>query len=422
MNVPEWFAERYRTLPFSSTVSGGAATTRKARALMVEDWPATHHEHLRRAGGIASALLPLEVQGKLSGLVVLCRNREERYEDEDLSTAELLADQVAVQVERARLVLALRQSYDELALAQKELVKRERLAALGELSAVIAHEVRNPLGVLFNSLASLRHMPLTNDARELLAIVSEESERLDRLVSDLLDFARPNEPRLAPESAALLVMSAVETARRGTALQSVTVRVDVPPGLPPVQIDMQLCRQALLNLLLNAAQATGRGGEVVVRARLETAALPPMVRLDVCDSGSGIAPEVADRIFQPFFTTRASGTQVWGSRWSNASPESHRAEGRLRVEQRQGLHDLLASAAGVSGLFGLRVGALQPVGASSRTVTTHSTAMTLTALRSAAAETYPMPPGCLRMKAITAASLSTSAGGVSRPAKMSCCQ
>jgi PAS domain S-box-containing protein len=325
VNVPTWFAERYTRLPFGTTVTGGTAASRKARALMLEDWPAVHHESLRRVGGLSSALLPLEVKGKLSGALVLVRNRAEPYGAEDLSTAEVLADQVAVQLERARLVLALRKSYDELAHAQKELVKRERLAALGELSAVIAHEVRNPLGVLFNSVGSLKRMPLSDQARTLLGIVSEESERLNRLVSDLLDFARPNEPRLAAESAELLVASAVDTARRGTGLQGVEVRVEVAPGLPAVLVDMQLCRQALLNLLLNAAQATGRGGEVVISARLDSSRQPAAVRVDVRDGGDGIAPEIADRIFQPFFTTRAAGTGL-GLALVKRIAEAHRAE------------------------------------------------------------------------------------------------
>jgi PAS domain S-box-containing protein len=325
VNVPDWFAQHYRTLPFTTTVSGGAATARKARALMLEDWPPDHHDRLRRAGGLASALLPLEVKGKLGGLVVLARDRPEPYRDSDLAAAELLADQVAVQLERARLLQELRHSYDELAHTQKELVKRERLAALGELSAVIAHEVRNPLGVLFNSLASLRRMPLSDEARPLLGIVSEESERLDRLVSDLLDFARPNEPRLNHEAPVQLIASAVEAARRGTGLQGVQVRAEVSDALPAVWVDAELCRQALLNLLHNAAQATGRGGEVLIRALHEGQRQPPAVRIDVCDSGVGIAPDVADRIFQPFFTTRASGTGL-GLALVKRIAEAHRAE------------------------------------------------------------------------------------------------
>lgn len=325
VNVPEWFAAKYSRLPFANTVTGGAAAKRKAQALMVEDWPAARHEDLKNAGGIASALLPLEVKGKLNGLLVLSRRRREPYREEELADAERLAAQVAVQLERARLVLALRHSYDELARTQKELVKQERLAALGELSAVIAHEVRNPLAVVFNSLSSLRRATVSDDARALLAIVSEESERLDRLVNDLLDFARPNEPRIAPEPPALLVASAVDAARRGTGLHGVELTVDLAEGLPNVLIDLHLCHQALLNLVLNAAQAAGRNGKVLVQARLDADRKPPAVRLDVRDSGAGIAPELADRIFQPFFTTRASGTGL-GLALVKRIAESHRAE------------------------------------------------------------------------------------------------
>jgi PAS domain S-box-containing protein len=333
IGAPEWFADRYRKLPLAGSVTGGAASTRQARALLLDDWPPEHREHVRRAGHLASALLPLVANGKLSGSLNLSRYRAEPYTSEELSSAELLAAQVAVQLERSRLVLELRHSYDQLTRAQQELVKNERLAALGELAAVVAHEVRNPLGVVFNSLSSLRKSNLGPETKELLGIVSEESERLDRLVSDLLDFARPHEPRLEPQPPAEVVASAVEAAVRGSTLGETRIRVEVPDHLPAVRVDASLCRQALLNLLLNGAQATGKGGEVIVRATLDRSKAPLAVRVDVCDRGAGISPEVAGRIFEPFFTTRAAGTGL-GLAVVKRIADAHGAE--LSFESRAG--------------------------------------------------------------------------------------
>lgn len=323
--APDWFNERYRRLPLAGSVNGGAAASRTSRSLLLEEWPPEHHEPLRRAGLLASALLPLVANGKLAGMLNLSRYRSERYSQEDLASAELFAAQVAVLLERSHLMVELRRSYDALAQAQHDLVKSERLAALGELAAVVAHEVRNPLGVVFNSLASLRRLCTAPDAVVLLRIVSEESERLDRLVSDLLDFAKPFEPRLEPELPADVVASAVEAAERGTSLGGVTLRVEVPRELPAVLVDAALCRQAIVNLLLNGAQATPKGGEVVIRASVDRSKARPAVRIDVTDAGPGIAPEVADRIFKPFFTTRAAGTGL-GLAVVKRIAEAHGAE------------------------------------------------------------------------------------------------
>ncbi len=332
IGAPDWFAEKYGRLPLAGSVTGETAGSGRARGLTVEDWPEKYREHLIRAGQLVTAVIPLIAKGKLAGTLNLSRSRPVAYSDEDLRACEVLGGQVAVLLERARLDRELRHSYEQLAKTQQELVKRERLAALGELAAVIAHEVRNPLGVVFNSLSSLRRMVSMPDARELLSIVGEESERLNRLVSDLLDFARPNEPKLQPDVLADVAASAVEAAVRGSGIQGLKIRVDVPRELPRVLVDAQLCRQAVLNLILNGAQSMGRAGEVVISARVDPTR-GGAVRLDVSDTGAGIAPELADRIFQPFFTTRASGTGL-GLALVKRIAEAHQAE--LTFESRVG--------------------------------------------------------------------------------------
>jgi signal transduction histidine kinase len=217
--------------------------------------------------------------------------------------AAAIANQLAVAVENARLYDDLRHSYLELARAQAQLVQRERLAALGELSAVVAHEVRNPLGVIFNSLGSLKRLlKPEGDARMLLDIVGEEADRLNRIVGDLLDFARPSTPALRPEALDRLLEDAVGAAVAEN--RDVLVERDIELGLPPVSIDARLMRQAVLNVAVNAVQAMPRGGTLVVRARRDGA----WARVEIRDSGPGIPDEIRHRIFEPFFTTKASGT------------------------------------------------------------------------------------------------------------------
>jgi signal transduction histidine kinase len=216
--------------------------------------------------------------------------------------AAAVANQLAVAVENARLYEDLRRSYAQLARAQQQLVQRERLAALGELSAVVAHEVRNPLGVIFNSLGSLRRLLRPEgDARLLLDIVGEEADRLNRIVGDLLDFARPVAPVLRPEPLPQVVDQAVASALVDASVDLVR---EVDPDLPPVALDAHLFHQALANVAANAVQAMPRGGRLTVRVRRD----PSGVLLEVADTGAGIPEEVRPRIFEPFFTTKATGT------------------------------------------------------------------------------------------------------------------
>lgn len=201
---------------------------------------------------------------------------------------------------------ALQLTSSRLALAQAELVKRERLAALGELSAVVAHEVRNPLGVLFNALSRLRRITGPNDeARALLEVMNEEAERLDAMVTDLLDFARPYQARRVPASLPNVVAAALEAVRGAAGEKTRAVQFEVRGELPVTEIDPQLVRQAVVNLVTNAVQVSQ--GRRPIKVELCPVS-SEVVRLEVTDDGPGVAPELRERIFAPFFTTRAKGS------------------------------------------------------------------------------------------------------------------
>jgi signal transduction histidine kinase len=201
---------------------------------------------------------------------------------------------------------ALERSGAALRAAQAELLRRERLAALGEISAVVAHEVRNPLAVIFNALSSLRReKPVSADAALLLDILQEESERLKRVVGDLLDFARPHELSVDVVPPSRLVASVTAAACGSDAEHQ--IRIEADRDLPNILCDEHLLRQALVNLVTNALQAPGRKEPVYVRAFPKGAPVSA-VCFSVYDDGGGISREVAERLFTPFFTTRASGT------------------------------------------------------------------------------------------------------------------
>ena len=200
----------------------------------------------------------------------------------------------------------LARSYEELRAAQDELVRKEQLAAVGELSAVVAHEVRNPLAIIGNAVATLRRSGVTDEDRDtLLGILDEESSRLNRLVGDLLRYARP----ISVERQQVSMREIVE---RGLGLAG--GRVDLQVELleaeptPRVWADPGLIRQVIDNLVDNAIQAMSGGGVLTITlVNLDFDGVRG-VEVQIQDTGEGMDTEVRARALDPFFTTRPSGT------------------------------------------------------------------------------------------------------------------
>lgn len=191
---------------------------------------------------------------------------------------------------------------NELARLQGALVKAERLAAVGEMAAVLAHEIRNPLGVVFNAAYALKRTVSGDANLALLDALLEEAERLRGLTADLVDFARPTAPQLKPvELGPLLVdvVAASGAAHRG----DVQVALEVPQSVQPVAVDEPLLRRVLANLLANALQHVTPGGRVTIAVQ-DTA---DEVQVRVANDGEPVPRELEERIFEPFFTTRAAG-------------------------------------------------------------------------------------------------------------------
>lgn len=206
--------------------------------------------------------------------------------------------------------LELRSSYDELRHTQQELVQKEQLAAVGELSAVIAHEVRNPLAIIKNSVSGLRRPQLgAGDRETLLSILDEEVDRLNRLVNDLLAYARPVTPQAREIPLEDLIDRAVDLARRGNGrAAAVEVEVDVAGGVESLFGDPDLLRHAFVNIVENALQAMTSGGTLSVCARQATLGAGRAVRVDFRDTGEGMDNTVRSKALDPFFTTRPTGT------------------------------------------------------------------------------------------------------------------
>ncbi len=206
---------------------------------------------------------------------------------------------------RAR-TLELRRSYKQLQKTQAELVRKEQLAVVGELAAVIAHEVRNPLAIIANAVAGLRRAELAADDRTtLLTILDEEASRLNRLVSDLLSYARPVRPQRHQVAIQDVLQRSLTLAATHPHL---VVDVAAEPDTPLVWGDPNLLRQVFDNLVGNAVQAMHGDGTLTVRLRPLKVEDQTCVEVAIGDTGEGMDTQVRSRARTPFFTTRPSGT------------------------------------------------------------------------------------------------------------------
>jgi two-component system sensor histidine kinase HydH len=220
--------------------------------------------------------------------------------------AGLLADRERVQRLRVESTKhELEDVYTELRENVEKMKKTERLSAAGQLAASLAHEIRNPLASISGAAGILKRGNASPDNKqECLGILEKESQRLNKLLTNFLDFARPRLPRFQRVDPRALVQSVTVLARHAAMRQQVAIIDDLSQQLPTVYCDAEQMKQVLLNIVLNAIQATQEGGNVVVKALVEGTDL----WIEVRDEGCGMSSEELDRMFEPFFTTKESGT------------------------------------------------------------------------------------------------------------------
>ena len=248
----------------------------------------------RPLGAITATMREMASTGDLTKKIALSPGT--RWDDED---ARLLAGTFNAMT-------------DSIARFQREAAQRERLSSLGRLSTVVAHEIRNPLMIIRTALRSLKQEPgQSPQAQAAVADVDEEVTRLNRLVSEVLDFARPIKFDLGPVDVNALCEDAARAA--GTEAPTVMVHLDLDRTLAPIATDGERLRLALVNILTNARHAVlahadpespGQSGIRVVTTRAPSG----RVAIEVRDHGVGIAPDDRGRVFDPYFTTRRTGT------------------------------------------------------------------------------------------------------------------
>lgn len=195
--------------------------------------------------------------------------------------------------------------YAQLQASFEQLRRADRLSALGELSAGLAHEIRNPLGSIEGAMQILCRPELPAETRQEFGDLGQkEVDRLKGLLTHFLNFARPQTPMRSPTEPLQLLESVGRLAAETARMSGVKVRIESADRVPAVSLDPEQIKQVLLNLVINAIQAMPAGGEVVLRTFSKTDA----VILQVQDEGTGIPSEDLERVFNPFVTTRPGGT------------------------------------------------------------------------------------------------------------------
>ncbi len=220
----------------------------------------------------------------------------------------------------------LRESREEIErLHHTQISRAEHLATLGEMAAGLAHEIRNPLAGIAGVIEIIgRDLPSTSPARAVVKDVRLEIAQIDRILTDLLETARPHPPHISRSNLNTTVEHTVMLVRQQVLSRPIKIELERAPGLPEVEHDSDQIHQVLLNLLLNAVQAIEGAGTV----RVETGTREGYARVVVSDSGRGISPQNLPNIFRPFFTTKGNGTGLGLSLARRIVEEHH---GRIEV-------------------------------------------------------------------------------------------
>lgn len=277
----------------------------------------------------AEVSIPLISKGQLIGMINLSHKfNKDVYYQEDIDLLTTLANQASIAIENARL-------YEDLKRSKSYIRRADRLASLGTLTAGLAHEIRNPL-VAIKTLTQL--LPERIDDEEFrnhfLSIAAGEVERISHLVNELLDFARPSTPKLEMEDINSILDGMILLVSTESRKKNLHIEKEYTPDLPSIKVDREQIKQVFLNILLNAIEATPEGGSITVRTR---SFLKPggkvYLQVEFKDTGCGIAQEYIEEIFNPFYTTKPTGSGL-GLSISNQIVRDH--EGYIDVESQIG--------------------------------------------------------------------------------------
>ena len=283
------------------------------------------------------AAVPLLVKGEARGAIYVDNLFQERtIGDEDIQVLTMFASNASLAMENASLYESLESALDTVRTTQDRLVQSEKLMALGEMAARIAHEIKNPLtaiGGFARRIASPRAGGGAHSPERYAQIILKEVQRLERIVNETLYFSREMVPAFRIVNLNVEIREVLSMFREELEEARISSMVDLSPDLPSISADPDQIRQVVWNLVSNAIQAVGGSGILTVATHLSDPAEGIGVVLEVSDTGGGIPHDVVHNIFNPFFTTKAKGTGL-GLPIVHAIVEKH--GGTIHLDNREG--------------------------------------------------------------------------------------
>jgi signal transduction histidine kinase len=273
----------------------------------------------------AEVSIPLISKGQLIGMINLSQKFDKDiYYHEDIELLSTLANQTTIAIENANL-------YEDLKKSKSYMRRADRLASLGTLTAGLAHEIRNPL-VAIKTFTQLLPERLEDEEfrSHFLNIASSEVDRISSLITELLEFARPSDPKMEFEDINSILDGMILLVSTETKKKQINILKNYITNLPPIKIDREQIKQVFLNFLLNSIEATPERGEMTVKTRsFVKPGGEPYIQIEFTDNGRGIPAEHLEDIFTPFFTTKDKGSGL-GLSISHQIVQDHR--GYIDVE------------------------------------------------------------------------------------------
>lgn len=247
-------------------------------------------------------VVPLIYQTRLIGLLLIDGKVSRRkFNMDDSEFLSILGNQVSVAIENTLLYRAEKLASQQLRSAQQQLVHSERLAALGEMSARVAHEINNPLGIVKNYVLLLNRVADKNEeARTYTDIVRQEIDRIAGVVRELLDFHRPKGFQFREVDIAKVLGDILLLMERQLASNNIKLIRRFDPDCPMIEVSPENLKQVFLNIIINSSDAMNDGGTLDIAITHDD----QNVLIEFCDTGPGIPPDIIPRIFEPFFTTK----------------------------------------------------------------------------------------------------------------------
>jgi signal transduction histidine kinase len=289
--------------------------------------------HLRALGAHgfhALVCVPLSTQGAVVGALALLGRSSDQWADHSLRLLEAVGDQVGVAIDNARLYTRVHNYADQLARQQEQLVQAEKLAAMGRLTASIAHEINNPLQGVQNCLHLILHRNLNpNKQQQYLTMAEGEVKRLIDTVQAMLDFYRPSPNQHHTTDVHQAIEDVLALANKRIERGKVRIVRAYDRSMPLINAAENQLKQVFLNLAINAVEAMPKGGELTV----QTQAGQEWLTIVFQDQGVGLSRQARLHLFEPFYTTKTKGTGL-GLSISYGIVEQH--GGTIEVESQKG--------------------------------------------------------------------------------------